>query len=261
MISIDLHGKVAVVTGSTQGIGLGIAAMMSKAGCTIAGCGLNPEDSPAAINFRQQVQQNGQKAFYQQLDIKSEKDINTFIDVVIRDFGKIDLLISNAGANRFTAPEVCTSDLWEENMDLNLTSHWLVSKACYKQLKKTKGTILLMASNHGYATLPDCFPYNVAKAGIIGMVKALAVQWAPDIRVLGLAPGFIQTAGGDVWFESFPDPEKKRSEVIGIHPVKKLGKVDDVGAFTAFLCSEFAGFLTGTTYLMDGGRSAVMQDL
>ncbi len=261
MLSIDLQGKTAIVTGSTQGIGLGIATMMSRAGCTIAGCGLDSEDSPEAMNFVQQVQQYGQKAYYQQLDVKSKEEINAFVTTIIRHFGKIDLLISNAGANRFGAPENCGIDQWEENMDLNLKSHWLISKACYTQLKKNNGTILLMSSNHAYATLPNCFPYNVAKAGITGMVKALAVQWGPEIRVVGLAPGFVRTEGGEAWFESFPDPQKKRLDVLRIHPVGKLGAVEEVGAFTAFLCSEYAGFITGVTYLMDGGRSAVMQDL
>lgn len=261
MLSIDLQGKVAIVTGSTQGIGLGIATVMSKAGCHIAGCGLNPKDSPEAINLVNQVQQNGQKVFYQQLDIKSDKDINAFVRNVIQHFGKIDLLISNAGANRFLAPEVCNTAFWEENMDLNLKSHWLISKACYPQLKQNKGVVLLMGSNHAYATLPNCFPYNVAKAGVNGMVTALAVQWGPEIRVVGVAPGFISTKGGEEWFKSFPDPGKKRSDVISIHPVGKLGTVEEVGAFTAFLCSKYAGFITGTTFLMDGGRSAVMQDI
>ena len=180
---------------------------------------------------------------------------------MIRHFGRIDFLISNAGVNRFTAPEDCETAFWEENMELNLKSHWLISKACYAQLKATRGTVMLMTSNHAYATLPDCFPYNVAKAGITGMVKALAVQWGPEIRVIGLAPGFINTEGGDKWFESFPDPAKKREEVVAIHPAGKLGTVEEVGAFTAFLCSGYAGFMTGTTYLMDGGRSAVMQDM
>jgi NAD(P)-dependent dehydrogenase (short-subunit alcohol dehydrogenase family) len=261
MLAINLQGKVAMVTGATQGIGLGIATMMAKAGCLIAGCGLDPEDSAEAIRFVQQVQGNGSRAFYQQRDLKSEKEIHAFVTAVIQHFGKIDLLISNAGANRFTAPESCSPAFWQENIDLNLRSHWLISQACYTQLKENQGVILLMASNHAYATLPNCFPYNVTKAGITGLVKALAVQWGPDIRVLGLAPGFIQTEGGAAWFESFPDPEVKRSEVIRIHPVGKLGTVEEVGAFTAYLCSEYAGFLSGTTYLMDGGRSAVMQDI
>lgn len=261
MLPIDINDKIAIVTGSTQGLGLGIARMLSKAGCHVAGCGTSQPDSKKASEFKSVVEKYGRKAFYQCIDVKSERDISFFVQNTTSRFGKIDILISNAGKNMFTAPDSCSTEFWEENIRLNLQSHWLISRACYPELKKNHGFILLMTSNHAFSTLPDCFPYNVTKAGITGMVKSLAVQWGPEIRVLGLAPGFIQSEGGDDWFKSFPDPDKKRREVIGIHPVKKLGSVDEVGAFCAFLSSNFAGFMTGTTYLIDGGRSAIMQDI
>lgn len=261
MLPIDLEGKVAIVTGSTQGIGLGVALVLAQAGCDIAGCGMSDAKSIKAKNFRNRINEIGKKAFYKQIDIKSNEQIEAFIEDAIKTFGKIDILISNAGKNMFTSPEACEGPFWDENMELNLKSHWMVAKACYVQLKKNRGTVILMTSNHAYATLANCFPYNVAKAGINGLVNALAVQWGPEVRTVGLAPGFIKTEGGEEWFESFPDPEEKRKEVINIHPVKKLGSIEEVGAFCAFLCSDFAGFINGTTYLMDGGRSAVMQDI
>ncbi|TKG96877.1 SDR family oxidoreductase [Puteibacter caeruleilacunae] len=261
MLSIDLNNKVAIVTGSTQGIGLGVAKVLADAGCNIAGCGLSDSSSDKVLNFIKEIEERGRKAMYMRVDVKDQTSINAFINSVVDQLGRIDILISNAGRNMFTNPAACDETFWDDNMDLNLKSHWLMSKACYPQLCENKGTVLLMTSNHAYATLPDCFPYNVSKAGITGMVKALAVQWGPKVRVVGLAPGFIQTEGGDKWFESFPDPMKKRQEVENIHLVQKLGDVGEVGAFCAFLCSEFAGFITGTTYLMDGGRSAIMQDV
>lgn len=261
MLPIDLEDKIAIITGCTQGIGLGIAKVMAKAGCDIAGCGLSEEGSEKASRFRHQIDKQGKKAFYKKTDIKSENEIQLFVDAVIEEYGKIDFLVSNAGVNMFTAPESCTSSFWDETMDLNLKSHWMLSKACYPYLKQQTGVILLMTSSHAYTTIPDCFPYNVSKSGIDGLVRALAVQWSSEIRVVGIAPGFIETEGGDKWFNSFSDPERKKQEVIQIHPVKKLGSVEEVGALCSFLCSEFAEFITGTTYLIDGGRSAVLQDL
>lgn len=261
MLAIDLTDKIAIVTGCTQGIGLGIAQVLAKAGCDIAGCGLSEENSEKTIRFRELVNKQGRKAFYKKTDIKSENDLHLFVDAVIEEYGKIDFLVSNAGVNMFTAPESCTSSFWDENMDLNLKSHWMLSKACHPYLKQQKGVILLMTSSHAYTTIPDCFPYNVAKSGIDGLVRALAVQWSSTIRVVGIAPGFIETEGGDKWFNAFPDPEEKKQEILQIHPVKKLGSVDEIGALCAFLCSDFAAFITGTTYLIDGGRSAVLQDI
>jgi len=183
------------------------------------------------------------------------------VDAVLEEFGKIDFLISNAGVNMFTSPESCQSSFWDENMDLNLKSHWMISKACYPYLKQQKGVILLMTSNHAFSTIPDCFPYNVSKSGIDGLVRALAVQWSKHVRVIGIAPGFIETEGGEEWFKAFQNPEKKKKEVLDIHPTRQLGSVDEVGALCAFLCTKYAGFITGTTYLIDGGRSALMQDI
>ncbi len=261
MISLDLSGKVAVVTGCTQGLGLGIAKMMAEAGCTIAGCGRSSPDNPKAVNFQKEVNLRKSDAYYLTTDIRDEDQVKSFVSKVYQRFGRIDFLISNAGVNRFTNPESCSPDFWDENFELNLKSHWVIAKACHSHLEKSHGVVILMTSNHAYVTLPDCFPYNVAKTGIKGLVRALAVQWGPAIRVIGLAPGFIQTEGGEKWFNSFSNPDEKKKEVTNIHPVKRIGTVEEVGGFCAFLCSQYAGFITGTTYLMDGGRSAVMQDI
>ena len=88
----------------------------------------------------------------------------------------------------------------------------------------------------------------------------MALELAPEVRTIGLAPGFIDTDGNNKWFNSFPDPQVERQRTINLHPVKKIGTVEEVGAFCIFLASQWAGFACGTTYLLDGGRSAVMQD-
>ena len=261
MLTIDLEGKVAIVTGSTQGIGFGIAKVLSRAGCNVAGCGLSDENSLKVTRFVDEITKEGRNVFYKKTDVKSETDINLFVNEVYEKYGKIDFLISNAGVNMFTSPEDCGSSFWDENMDLNLKSHWMISKACYPYLKKQNGVILLMTSNHAFSTIPDCFPYNVLKSGIDGLVRALAVQWSSNVRVIGIAPGFIETEGGDEWFKSFQNPDKKKEEVLGIHPTRKLGTVQEVGALCSFLCTHYADFITGTTYLIDGGRSAMIQDI
>ena len=260
MLAIDLTDKVAVVTGASQGIGFGVAFMLAKAGCRIAGCGMSERDSTKVQKFVAEIESTGQRVFYKKLDVKSDSAIQEFIQDIEKELGQIDILVSNAGANFFTSPDKCKSGFWDENANLNLKSHWMIAKACYPQLKKNNGTIIIMSSNHAYSTLPNCFPYNVTKAGLIGLVKSLAIDWSPEIRVVGLAPGFIETKGGENWFKTFPDPEAKRKEIIDIHPVKRFGTREEIGAFCAFLCSDYSAFITGTTYLVDGGRSALMQD-
>ena len=146
-------------------------------------------------------------------------------------------------------------------MNLNLASHWRLAKLCKPYLEKSDdGVILLMTSNHAYYTIPGCFPYNVTKTAIKGLVQSLAIEWGPAVRTIGIAPGFIDTAGNDTWFNSFDNPNAERQRTIGMHPVKRIGTTDEVGALCVFLASDYARFISGNTILMDGGRSALMQD-
>lgn len=261
MLTIDLIGKTALVTGVSSGVGQGVAKMLAKAGCNISGCGRSSASSKGAIAFSQIIKEQGAQSVYTAIDIALPKDQEKLIQRTIEVFGMIDILVSNAGVNVFEGVEHCSDEQWEFNMDLNLKSHWQLSKLCKPWLEKSgKGVIMIMTSNHGNYTIPGCFPYNVAKTAIKGLVQSLAIEWGPEIRTVGIAPGFIDTAGNQKWFDSFPDAKKERERTINIHPVKKIGTVEEVGALCAFLASDAAAFVSGTTYLMDGGRSALMQD-
>ena len=258
---IDLESRTAIVTGVTSGIGLGVAAMLAKAGCNIAGCGRSAADSTGAFMFKEKVEQWGKRSYYQQADVTKSEDLENFVKSTAEIFKGIDIVVSNAGINVFEGVAECSDQRWEENIDLNLASHWRISKCSRPYLEKSKnGVIIIMTSNHAFSTIPGCFPYNVTKTALTGLVRSIAIEWGPKVRAVGLAPGFIQTPGNDAWFDSFPDPEAERKRTIDLHPVKRLGTVEEVGAFCAFLASEFAAFVSGSTFLMDGGRSALMQD-
>mgnify|MGYP002969499816 FL=1 len=198
---------------------------------------------------------------YVQADVTVAADLERMVKTVVETFGRIDVLVSNSGMNVFKGAAGCSEEDWEYNMNLNLASHWRLAKLCKPYLVKSDdGVILLMTSNHAYYTIPGCFPYNVAKTAIKGLVQSLAIEWGPAIRTIGIAPGFIDTAGNDTWFNSFPDPQSERQRTIDMHPVKRIGTTDEVGALCVFLASNYARFMSGNTILMDGGRSALMQD-
>jgi NAD(P)-dependent dehydrogenase (short-subunit alcohol dehydrogenase family) len=146
-------------------------------------------------------------------------------------------------------------------MNLNLASHWRLARAAYPHLKKSaSGIFMVMASNHAYRTIRGCFPYSVAKTALTGLVRALAIDWSPDVRAVGIAPGFIDTPGNQRWFDSFPDPTAERKRTEKRHLVNRLGQPDEIGALCAFLASGHAGFINGNTILADGGRGALLQD-
>lgn len=261
MLEINLTNKVAVVTGVTSGIGAGVAKVLAQAGCHVAGCALSADNDEGTIAFVNSVESLGRRSFYQYADVTNPEELASFIDKVVILFGQIDIVVSNAGANVFKGAEKCTREDWSYNINLNLASHWHLARICKPWLEQSDhGVFEVMASNHAYASIPGCFPYNVTKTALTGLVKALAIEWGPSIRVVGIAPGFIETPGNDKWFASFPDAEAERQRTIGLHPAGKLGSTAEIGAWCAFLASDFAAFAAGTTYLIDGGRSALLQD-
>ncbi|MGC8553442.1 MAG: SDR family oxidoreductase [Phycisphaerae bacterium] len=260
-IKIDLSDKRAIVTGVSSGIGAAIAKVLAAAGCDVAGCGTRSADSPEAVQFKNSVEQAGRRAFYLQTDLRDSGQLKTFTAHAVQCLGGIDVLVSNAGRNVFRGVEGCTEGDWNDCMELDLTSHWRLCHATAGNLRSGRSpVIIIISSNHAYSTIPGCFPYNVAKAGLTAMVQSLAIELGPLIRAVGIAPGFIDTPGNDVWFQSFPDPAAERRRTENLHPVHRLGTPEEIGAFCAFLASSHAAFMTGVTVLIDGGRSALMQD-
>ncbi|ATP55750.1 oxidoreductase [Pedobacter ginsengisoli] len=260
-LEINLKGRVALITGVTSGIGLGVAKILAEAGCIVAGCAEYSEESPQAKVFLETVGAIGERVSYVKADMRNPEEIRTFVETIAeREGGKINILVSNAGKNVFDRPEGCSEMDWDFNMNLNLASHWRITKFSKPYLEKNNGVIIVISSNHAYSTLPGCFPYNITKTALTGLVRSLAIEWGPKIRTVGIAPGFIDTPGNQLWFDSFLDPALEKQKTIELHPVKNLGTPEEIGGWCAFLASEYAAFASGTTYLVDGGRNALMQD-
>lgn len=261
-IQINLTDRKALVTGVSSGIGTGIAAAMARAGCDVAGCGLEAETSPGARQFLAQVQAAGRRAVYRQVDLGVAEAARGFVAEAAAALDGLDFVISNAGRNYNLGATPTTEAEWQANLDLNLAAHWRVAQAAKPFLDRAAApVVVVIASNHAYYTLRHSFPYNVAKAGLLALVQSLAIEWGPHARAVGVAPGFVDTAMNVEWFGRFPDPAAKRAQVEALHPVGRLGTVEELGALCAFLCSPLAGFISGATLLVDGGRGAVMQDV
>ena len=260
---IDLACKKALITGVTSGIGAGIAAKLAEAGSEVAGCGRRSVHDQGAQAFLDAVQARNVHAHYFSQDVAEAEGPRRVVESAVEAMGGLDIIISNAGRNVFRGVQECTQDDWNECMRLDLASHWRLAQAAREHLQgdaSQPGVIVVITSNHAWNTLPGCFPYNVAKAGLVALVQSIAIDWGPGIRAVGIAPGFVDTEGGETWFNSFPDPFAERSRTNALHPVGRIGTVDEIGNLCAFLSSDLCGFISGTTLLVDGGRSAIMQD-
>jgi len=260
-LSLDLAGKKALITGVTSGIGAAIATMLARAGCDVAGCGKSSADNAGALDFQRRVGECGRRADYRVVDLVRRDAARRWVDEAAAALGGCDVLVSNAGRNVFEGISNCTEAAWDECVNLDLAAHWRVAQTARPWLERAApGVVIIIGSNHAYATLPKCFPYNVAKAGLVALVQSLALEWGPAIRAVGIAPGFVDTPANDAWFASFPDPVAEQRRTEALHPVGRIGKPEEIGALCAFLATSWAGFISGTTLLVDGGRSARMQD-
>ncbi|EAA7088420.1 SDR family oxidoreductase [Salmonella enterica] len=249
--------RVVIVTGASQGIGHAIAQVFLKNGDIVVGCAFSaPEKAIQANQLRESYPEH---FFYYQVDVSDTAQIKAFVTEVEQQFGRIDVVVSNAGKNVFKGIDCEESD-WEHNFNLNLRSHWYLAKCARQMLQKSHGVLLLMTSNHAFSTMPGCAPYNISKRALLSLVQSLTIEWGPEIRTVGIAPGFIDTNGNQAWFDSHPDARIAREKTIKKHPVGRIGRPEEVGELCLFLASDKAGFIAGTTILIDGGRSAIMQD-
>ena len=245
MLTIDLSGRRAIVTGASSGIGQAVALALAQAGADVAGCGIEAAESDGARRFLANAAEQGRRAAYQTVDVADAAAARGFAKWAAAQLGGIDFVISNAGRNRFAGAERTDETLWNDNVNLNLAAHWRVAQAAKPYLDQAEQpVVIIMTSNQAYRTLAGNFPYHVAKAALLGLVQSLALEWGPHIRAVGVAPGFIDTAMNEQYFATFADPAGERASVVAKHPVGRLGRPEEVGALCAFLCSPMAGFIS-----------------
>jgi NAD(P)-dependent dehydrogenase (short-subunit alcohol dehydrogenase family) len=249
--------RVVIVTGTSQGIGQAIAQTFLNNGDIVIGCAFSALEN--APHSREMLAKYPDRYFYSSVDVTQTEAIKRFVSDVEKQFGRIDVVVSNAGKNVFKGIDCEESD-WAHNFDLNLRSHWYLAKCARSALAKSRGVILIITSNHAFSTMPGCAPYNISKRALLSLVQSLTIEWGPEIRTVGIAPGFIDTAGNQAWFDAHPDARIARDKTVKKHPVGRIGLPEEVGELCLFLSSDKAGFIAGTTIVMDGGRSAIMQD-
>ena len=241
-----MAGRVALVTGASQGIGRACALELAKAGATVALAARNMEklESVAA-----EITAAGGNARAFALDVANEESVKACAKAVIAEFGKVEILVNNAGVTRDTLMLRMKRTAWDEVLNTNLTGAFLLSQACASSMLRAQwGRVINITSIVGETGSAGQANYAASKAGLIGLTKSLARELASrDITVNAVAPGFIQTAMTDVL------AEEHRAAILGQIPLARYGTDADIAAAVAFLASEAAGYITGHTLDVNGG--------
>jgi NAD(P)-dependent dehydrogenase (short-subunit alcohol dehydrogenase family) len=257
-MSERLKGKVAIVTGSTQGIGLAIARRFAAEGAMVTLNSHRDDEAAQAII----AELGPERSLFVLADVSDRAAMETLAARTIERFGKVDILINNAGMNVFDEPLALSEEDWKRCFAVDLEGAWNGARAVLpSMLAQGAGSIVNIASVHGHKIIPGCFPYPVAKHALIGMTRALGIEYAArGIRVNSISPGLIVTDMIERHFAACPDPEAERARQAALLPCKRLGKPEEVAATALFLASDEAPFINATDILIDGGRSQMYHE-
>lgn len=252
MKAFDLSGRAAVVTGGNGGIGLGMARGLARAGVDVAVVGRNAEKNVAAI--RELHGLGAQKTFAIEADVTVEADCRRLVEATVARFGRLDILINNAGIAIRKRPEDYTAQDWHRVIDSNLTSAFLCSHAAYPHMTKAGGgKIINIASILATMSAPFAVAYSASKGGIVQMTRALATAWGRDnIQVNALLPGWINT---DLTDSARREIEGLADRVSARTAPGRWGEPEDFEAITVLLAGPGSQYITGTAIPVDGGYS------
>jgi NAD(P)-dependent dehydrogenase (short-subunit alcohol dehydrogenase family) len=254
-----LAGKIAIVTGAGRGIGEAIARCFAGEGAAVTIAEKNPDTGAATARS---IVENGGRAHFVATDVTSPEDVERAVAETVAEFGPPTTLVNNAGTNVFHEPLAMSDGEWQRCFRLDLDSAWTCSKAVLPlMLKAGSGGIINIASTHSFKIIRHTFPYPVAKHALLGMTRALGIEYADrGIRVNAIAPGYIETQIAVDYWNSFPDPAAERQRTYDLQPPKRIGRPEDVAWTAVFLASDEAPFINAECIMVDGGRSVVFHD-
>lgn len=245
-------GKVAVVTGGNSGIGRAAVLAFAREGARVV---LGARREVEGRQVVEEVQRLGGEALFVPTDVTRAADVERLLSRAAEAYGRVDVLFNNAGTEAGMAPLVELSEAqWDQSLDVNLKSAWLATRAAAPHLVKTQGAVVNNTSVLGLVSGPGLSIYTAAKAGLIGLTKALAVELAKaGVRVNAVAPGIVDT---DMATRAFGSAEGVQGVVSATHPQGRPGRPEEIAEAVLYLASDAARFTTGAVLSVDGGMAA-----
>jgi NAD(P)-dependent dehydrogenase (short-subunit alcohol dehydrogenase family) len=246
--ALPLNGKVVVVTGGKKGIGAAIVAVAQSQGSQVVSFDIDTAPNPSDMN-----ETGGLKApLYLNVDVTSEAAVSVAAAHVVERFGRIDGLVNNAGRNSFGDATTMSESEWDAFMALDLKAAWLCAKVILPSLvDNAPSAIVNISSLHSLMTAEGFFPYAVAKTGLVGLTKSLALDFGGrGVRVNAVSPGYVDTSLAQDYFSERPGELER---VLSNHPLGRIGTPREIAEVVCFLLSSKAGFVTGANWVVDGG--------
>ena len=255
-MNLDLTGKVAVVTGSSRGLGLASARALVQEGCRVTLCARGQDALDAAARDLRAVAGQDDRILSISADLSSLDGVQSVVDQTVATFGGVDILVNNIGLARGAGLLDTTDADWQEAFDQTLSPAIRASRFVVPSMRaRGGGVIIMIASIYGRES-GGRMTYNAIKAAEIGLAKSMAQQLAKDnIRVLSVAPGSISFPGGSWWKREQADPVGIAEFVSRELPFGRFGRAEEVGSVVAFLASPRASWISGSTIVVDGCQS------
>ncbi len=250
----DIKGKVAVVTGASSGLGAQLAKALARQGATVVILARR-EDKLRAV--KEEIEKIGTPCIAIKCDITNEKLVQEAIQAIIKKCGTIDILVNNAGSANSAPAESMSMQEWDEIIDVNLRSVYIMSRDVGKfMIEKNYGKIINISSMYGFVA-NTFFPlanYHASKSAVIGLTKALAAEWAKyNITVNSIAPGFFKT---EMTSEDLETKEFNQF-IEQFSPMKRIGREGELDGALIYLASDASSYMTGQTLLVDGGWTII----
>jgi len=245
----DLSGKVALITGSTKGIGKSIAEELARAGCKVV---VSSRKADACEAVRAEFEKQGWPVLARPCNVSRKDELQALVDATLSKWGRIDIAVANAAANPYYGPlNAIPDEAFDKVMQNNVKSVlWLASITLPGMAERGGGSYISVGSIGGIIANTVIGAYGMSKAADHMLVKNLAAEWGPkNVRVNAIAPGLIKTDFAKALWE---DP-KRRQEREAATPLRRLGEPRDIGGVAAFLASDAAAFITGQVIVADGG--------
>ena len=244
-----LQGKVAIVTGAASGIGLATAIRFAQEGAQVVVADINVDGGESCVT---EITSQGGEAIFARIDVSREEDLNDMIETAVSTYGGLDIVYNNAYWTDAQLAMDTTLDNWHRTLDVTLRPIFLTSKLAVPHLRERGGGVIIStASVQSIVGVPGYAAYQAAKGGVMALTRALASELVPDIRVVAILPGAIDTPAVAI------SDEQPIDDLIATIPMGRLGRPEEIANTAVFLASDEASYITGTGIVVDGGYTTV----